>query len=149
MDNIEVKYITPYLPYKLKLGSPKMKNGSRAIMTLRGGHITESGLSEGLYKPILRPLSDLTKEIEVNGKKFVPIVELLKIIHPKDYNNEIVHSTVGFPSAWYKNNALLSQTIWTNDLDKTPYWIIEKLLEWHFDVFGLIDKGLAIDMNTY
>jgi len=26
--------------------------------------------------PILRPLSDLTKEIEVNGEKFVPIVEL-------------------------------------------------------------------------
>jgi hypothetical protein len=24
-------------------------------------------------KPILRPLSDLTKEIEVNGEKFIPI----------------------------------------------------------------------------
>ena len=23
-----------------------------------------------------------------------------------------------------------------------------KLLEWHFDIFGLIEKGLAIDINT-
>ena len=24
----------------------------------------------------------------------------------------------------------------------------EKLFEWHFDIFGLIEKGLAIDINT-
>ena len=24
----------------------------------------------------------------------------------------------------------------------------QKLFEWHFDVFGLIDAGLAIDINT-
>jgi len=24
----------------------------------------------------------------------------------------------------------------------------EKLISWHFDVFGLIEKGLAIDINT-
>lgn len=30
-------------------------------------------------RPILRPLYDLTKEIEVNGEKFVPIIELFKI----------------------------------------------------------------------
>ena len=28
------------------------------------------------------------------------------------------------------------------------YGIIERLLEWHFDIFGLIEKGLAIDINT-
>ena len=26
--------------------------------------------------------------------------------------------------------------------------ICEKLFEWHFDVFGLIEKWLAIDINT-
>jgi hypothetical protein len=25
---------------------------------------------------------------------------------------------------------------------------VQKLFEWHFDVFGLISKGLAIDINT-
>ena len=26
--------------------------------------------------------------------------------------------------------------------------LFEKMFEWHFDVFGLIEKGLAIDINT-
>ena len=30
----------------------------------------------------------------------------------------------------------------------TPYWIMEKLFKWHFDVFNLLEKGLAIDINT-
>ena len=29
-----------------------------------------------------------------------------------------------------------------------PYNIVSKLFENHFDVFGLIEKGLAIDINT-
>ena len=29
--------------------------------------------------PVLRPLSQLTEEIKVNGKRFVPIVELLEM----------------------------------------------------------------------
>lgn len=28
------------------------------------------------------------------------------------------------------------------------YLLMQKLIEWHFDVFGLIEKGLAIDINT-
>jgi hypothetical protein len=32
--------------------------------------------------------------------------------------------------------------------DDVDYWIVEKLIEWHFDVFGLIKKGLAIDVNN-
>lgn len=26
--------------------------------------------------------------------------------------------------------------------------ILERLCEWHFDIFGLIEKGLAVDLNT-
>ena len=33
---------------------------------------------------------------------------------------------------------------WAAFLPVTPYFIIQKLLEWHFDVFGLIEKGEAI-----
>lgn len=32
--------------------------------------------------------------------------------------------------------------------DSIPYWIVKKLYEFHFDVHGLIEKGLAIDKNT-
>ena len=39
-----------------------------------------------------------------------------------------------------------------NDYDEMykeiHYDIIQELIERHFDIFGLIEKGLAIDINT-
>jgi len=32
--------------------------------------------------------------------------------------------------------------------DFLPHGIFQDLIKAHFDVFGLIDKGLAIDINT-
>ncbi len=77
------------------------------------------------FKPILHPLSDLTKEIDHNGEKFVPVVEIMKI---KDGGEWI--------SVQYQ------------PIKNNPYWVIEKLYEWHFDIHGLIGEGLAIDINT-
>ena len=34
------------------------------------------------------------------------------------------------------------------DLSYINYGIVEKFIEWHFDIFGLIEQGLAIDINT-
>lgn len=38
-----------------------------------------------------------------------------------------------------------------SDLEKDPtrypYTIVQKLIEWHYDVFGLIEKGLAISVH--
>lgn len=77
-------------------------------------------------KPILRPLSDLTKEIEVNGEKFVPLDILDK-----------------------RNNIGLIEILEDSDLINTlPYFCIEFLNKWHFDVHNLIHRGLAIDINT-
>jgi len=80
---LELKHLSPYLPYEIRC---KM-NGNGNIETLNGLSVSWayfSFLNDNYefyeFKPILRPLSDLTKEIEYNGEKFVPIVELLKII---------------------------------------------------------------------
>lgn len=35
-----------------------------------------------------------------------------------------------------------------NLVNQSDYMLIGHLLEWQFDVFGLIDEGLAIDVNT-
>ena len=32
--------------------------------------------------------------------------------------------------------------------EECNYFIYQKLCEWHFDIFGLIDAGLAVDINT-
>lgn len=80
------------------------------------------GLRE--IKPIVRPLSDLTKEIEHNGERFVPVERL--------------------------SFSYLDFTIMQFKIDKTrvSYSDIQKLIEWHFDINNWIERDLAIDLNT-
>jgi len=75
-------------------------------------------------KPILRNLSDLTKEIEHGGEKFVPINKLPII------GNECMSIIDDIYSGWIR---------WSE---------IQKLIEWKFDIANLIEKGEAIDVNT-
>ena len=118
---LELKHLAPYLPYGLKFKDiPKGYNKDRLLNIVS----FEWCLSNG--KPILRPLSDLTKEIKVNGNLFTPNHHpLFKIFISADMD-------------WF--------------IDNCPFFVdygqVQKLLEWHFDVFGLIDAGLAIDKNT-
>jgi hypothetical protein len=127
---LELKHLAPYLPYGLKIDTSKLENGY-SIMTMcdKGGLSNiEIGdvMDEYPYtKPILRPLSDLTKEIEVNGEKFVPIEEIKESQHHLFFREDI-----------------------ENPLEGVQYSEIQKLFEWHFDVFGLIEAGLAIDVNA-
>jgi hypothetical protein len=85
---LEIKHLSAYLPYGLKLyaGEYFVENNLDVILDrldVTTKAIDASNL-DGVWfidevKPLLRPLSQLTQEIEVNGEKFVPIVELLKI----------------------------------------------------------------------
>lgn len=68
---LELKHLAPYLPYGLKL--VYLDGSIRDLIYLDLQSLSRIGI---YCKPILRPLSDLTKEIEVNGEKFVPIIEL-------------------------------------------------------------------------
>lgn len=76
-------------------------------------------------KIVCLPLSDLTKEIEHNGEKFVPLYRLIK--EDKAFTNDFIN-VFGY--------------------EELKVSVYELLLEWHFDVFGLIEKGLAVDINT-
>ena len=112
------------------------------------------------YKPIIRQLSDLTKPIEHNGEKFVPIVELAKISWITEYVNFKFQSLkedsvfIAFSDKknvfGYDSNA---QSFF-GGLDGKPCSVVnqlqlfQKLIEWHFDIAGLIEKGEAIDVNT-
>jgi hypothetical protein len=135
MNTLKLEHLAPYLPYQLKIECNSQEeikqNGNYISEMIELGikSITDNYGNNWNFniKPILRPLSDLTKEIEVNGVRFVPI----------DYNafkNDKYHLTEfinGF--AHYKS---------------VKYGIIERLLEWHFDIFNLIPQKLAIDFNT-
>jgi hypothetical protein len=127
--NLELKHLAPYLPYGLKV----MYNATPHLMTTQlleqASHWMTIGYAiESQSKPILRPLSDLTKEIEHNGKTFIPYTEM----------------------EWEDVDPMEAFNINFNFRTEIacPLFIWQLLFEWHFDVFGLIEKGLAIDINT-
>ena len=147
---LEPKHIAPYFPYGLRVqyidpitnkkrtanltsvGIKEIETTyNRKIKGCSGDIISWSGhnsVEQMKVKPLLRPLSDLTKEIELNGEKFVPI-EMLSYYA----NEQTEKGTTGLE--WGIVSSL-------------PYTDIEKILEWHFDVFSLIPNGIAIDINT-
>ncbi len=119
MDKLELKHLAPYLPYGLKFGNTE----NDIIVEMKARSIGVICANTELYKPIFRPLSDLTKKIEHNGDKFVAMEKLFGEKTPQ-WGATIKH--LGMPGHW-------------------EYHHIEKLFEWHFDVFGLIEAGLAIE----
>lgn len=87
------------------------------------------------FKLVLLDLSDLTKEIEVNGE----VVVVADIIFPEeDYTNK------------FDRNVAIGALQLQNAIGHTCtfYQVVETLFKYHFDVFNLIDKGLAIDIKS-
>lgn len=108
-------------------------------------------------KPILRPM-DLTKPITIDGKEIIPIVELAKIAFEgiefenwlqgdRAISKEIEKSKrIRF---WYLKKDQSFQTTLCGKQHVTNQIVLFQWLFKHkFDVFGLIEKGLAIDVNT-
>lgn len=128
---LELKHITPYLPYELKIFEPLQSKGLILDLKMTTYNSERIGLpflfEHGFYKiqyglPILRPLSDLTKD------------EFEELYDSMSYNTKML--------------ILRDDNLHYNWAESTPYFDFKKLLENHFDVFGLIEKGLAIDVNT-
>lgn len=153
MKKLTLSQIAQYLPYKLNiLLEISMEESDSFEMTLEN----IEGVLEYQRKPLLRQLSQLTDIIEIEGKKFNPLSELLKMKYDFYYHEykDSIYAQIHYEqnetraSVWFKNQANLEIRITKHDLPYEPYWIIQKLIEWHFDVFGLIEKGLAMDLNT-
>lgn len=93
-------------------------------------------------KPILRLLSDLKNEIQINGEIFAPIDEINRY---RNYQKVDIHIPLGD----YPIEINIDTENYTHQIDLSEgYDIMQKLFEWHFDVFGLIESGLAIDIST-
>lgn len=89
-----------------------------------------------MFKPILHPLSDLTKTIEHNGEKFV----LFDFIE----NIGIDSCSLGVNDSGIKIH--LDDCDWIYAIDILNN-INLTLIEFHFDVDNLIEKNEAIDVN--
>ena len=134
---LELKHLAPYLPYELKILNGKeydIVNGidNKTVISLFRGHLENFTTIENV-KPILRPLSDLTKEIEFDNEKFTPSKDKYWGMNSFQYHINQFEN-------WESPSAYLNS--------RAPYGLLLVLIKWHFDVFGLIEAGLAIDINT-
>ena len=143
---LELKHLAVYLPYGLKGVATKEYMG---IETMRGLTIDEittdvDSIDFDDWNPILRPLSDLSKEIEVNGERFVPIDIICE-----DYGCIEASATMDDFGTYniYDEDEKQIDIIMPDNIHLTSYGVVEKLFEWKFDVYNLIQNGLAIDIN--
>lgn len=168
MEKLELKHLAAYLPYGLTV--TKEDWGKIVKVDADGTTLNHAGINYVLRvqaKPVLRPLSDLTNEIEHNGERFVPIMEMAKMYSSTNNVKKIegVASNFHYFKCFYTKKDYQVLIINTDcrawftyyfDDDKPNYginivneWEVrEKLLSWHFDIFGLMEKGLAVDLNT-
>ena len=129
---LELKHLAPYLPYDLEF-YVQHANGTRLNNWCMTIDTDLRIVLERQNKPILRPLSDLTKEMnhEKNIVNFIPIRALQLHNHIKiDSDGLVTDGKDEYGINWLS------------------YESFQLLLKWHFDVFGLIEQGLAIDINT-
>lgn len=134
---LELKHLAPYLPYGLNIlywnGLAKEYIEILQVLHYENRHV----LGSEKHKPILRPLSDLFKLIDWNnnnepymiGHKYG--IEKVKEDGVEFYANEYYADYDESPKCYI-------------DITLFDWWLFEN----HFDVFGLIEKGLAIDINT-
>ncbi len=134
---LEIKHIAPYLPYGLKIELKKNTYPKTTeIVDLEFEHLKYLVKSlNHTIKPLLRPLSYIDAELidKKEGFKF-----RLKDCFCNGLDiecNELIKKI--------KTNTLY--TPWTFVL-RSSYLLVQNLLEHHFDIYGLIEKGLAIDM---
>lgn len=158
MEQIELNHIAPYLPYGLKYkGYYGGVSTMRDIKHIRDyneetdeytPNIQVDGYTIEFIKPLLRPLSDLYKDID--GE--VGIVEIFRMFGI--YHENIRVTNCGLK---YNDGAEWLLFDWSYsaqsfiDSDGGIYLNMESityLFQHHYDVFLLIDKGLAIDLNS-
>jgi len=149
---LELKHLAPYLPYKLRIQYQERNQ----VMNMGQGHSKHwIGIKSVLRwqdvngeppKPLLRPLSDLTKEIEHDGEKFVPADCFWGEYPCSDYfwkESKEIELISFFREDDEKQQAPI-MIIESSNMGIVDWSIMQQLFEWHFDVFGLIPEGLAI-----
>lgn len=138
------EYLSVSLPYGLKVKLINVDDENETlppIFDLKELYLQSQGFVK-LLKPILRPISDINTEIEHNGKKFNPYQELKKLFNRRlefdgiTFYNYIKGSVVNGGIDKYEPVNFICIDAWL------------KLIEWHFDILGLIDQNLAVNVNT-
>ena len=148
MEKLELKHLAPYFPYGLKCEILDYKcdyvgdkydtikgyyfYGDSPYFNFKHGR-DHAGKNTTNFKPILRPLIDLTKEIQIAEFYSSFLTHIRRITgFEVDIDLDIDSGFLNSSYIEFKDYNLM----------------LEFLYSYHFDVFGLIPKGQAIDINT-
>lgn len=165
MRKLQLKAVVGYLPHGLKC----RYSDEETIWTL-DPLATETDVEnhklplwhyECIDKIFLRPMSDLTKSIKVDGyndgNEFIPLVKLAKNsdIVVSEYTLKILSAP---PNCIEVGDGYVLQYLGdsfmcldSGDNEYSPinnFALFDLLNQWHFDYRGLIAGGLAADINT-
>ena len=136
-DRLRQTYLMDYFPWnpRIKLINKDTKQVLEDDLTIE---IINLWLTGGYdYELVLRPISDLTKEIEQKGKKFIPALELFRVmfIGTKSFNSNNL-TIEEFERSVYVHDKenLNSFQIFTKEIEYNPHWVVKILMQWHFEV---------------
>lgn len=160
MKTLTVNELAPFLPYGLMTNQGELVSLDSEFLTC-GLKVKYNPRDISDLIPEVRPLSQLIEEIEHNGVKIIPILELAKIYESDQILSFETNAKYNVFGIKYDDSADLTtvfayhggsktfgchttlgvvfHTV-TNQLD-----LFCKLFEWHFDVFGWIEGGLATE----
>lgn len=102
------------------------------ILSWASFHQLSVGINK--FEPYLRPLSQLTEEIEHNGERFVPIEKLKKRLLV-DYELKTGDGVISLKSPIHTYLLFIADEI----VEECPFGVFELLIKWHFNVFNIKD----------
>lgn len=142
-----IEHITPYISYTpivtcgemagFPLEYPVIGVTTFAIYTYSNGEDSKDGFiwmafERFPFRLMLRPLSDLNKVIKYNDSEFVPM-EMLRSMCSCEAETEFIDGLED-----------LNSKDWPARVIYAPATLFAFLVGWHFDVFGLIERGIAV-----
>lgn len=160
---LELKHLAPYLPYGLQ-AYQQGKIWNTTVMPSGfqdpNIHLDVSSiiLRPDIFKPILRPMSDLIRNIDFDGWQIVPLAIMkhsgtrLNTCKKSECCGEEVYvceDNEGHELRYFPKTTHFEQRYKCEPRSVLRHYeLMCTLFEMHFDVFNLIENGLAIDINT-
>ena len=123
MEKLTIEHLSAYLPYGLTV-KHRMGNSSW-VLDKENLSFTVDIIKD--VQPVLHSLSDFQKDYGL-------LVEEIRNMHQELYCETI--------PCW---DDFVDDI--QSDFQKIPHWLCKLLFKNHIDIFGLIDKGLAINCN--
>ena len=152
MKTLTLEHLSAYLPYGLMGQLKSYPNGTYVTLDTYLSN-SERKWTIGMFVessvlPILYPLSSLTETIWYEGKEISPI-DFIKDWYNEKYATEIDDLEYYALENEFALFGAVHETLQSEaEIIAMPYQAYQLLFKMKIDVFSLIEKGLAVDVNA-